>query len=458
MRFLENPQWVENNFSGCHLGNSLRTKRLAIIANNMLDQPEASLPGQNSEWSDTKAAYRLWDQADVTFDAIATPHWQQTRQTPPGRHLLISDTTDINHTSHKATQGLGMPGDGNGRGLQLHSCLFLDCQNQTLSGSGGALVYYRKRVPEKETRKLRLSRLRESQLWGRLVDKVGPPPKGSQWVHVFDRGGDHFEAVCHIVQNRCDWVVRAAKLTRKVRDFRGETVKLSEAVQSAEELGQYNLFLRSRPDQAARTAKLHLSATRVTLPRPDRVDQYVKASGINSIETNVVIVEERNAPKNLEPVRWVLFTSLPALTFEDAWQVVSDYECRWTIEEYHKVMKTGCSIERHALRTTGRLEALTGLISVIGVRLLQLKTFAKHEPETKASRRVPHSWLRALKGLKAKLNIRQLTVYDFFRELAKLGGFLARKGDGEPGWQTIWAGYQKLQLIVKGINIAQKPG
>ena len=108
-----------------------------------------------------------------------------------------------------------------------------------------------------------------------------------------------------------------------------------------------------------------------------------------SIRTNVVIVQEIDAHNGVSPIRWVMLTSLPAATFDKVWQVISDYECRWHIEEYPKVIKTGCSIERHALRTKERLDALMALISVIGVRLLQLKTFAKHEPESKAKNRVP---------------------------------------------------------------------
>jgi len=45
-------------------------------------------------------------------------------------------------------------------------------------------------------------------------------------------------------------------------------------------------------------------------------------------------------------------------------------------------------------------------------------------------------------------------VYEFFRELAKLGGFLGRKCDGDPGWQTVWHGYQKLQMRLDGMRLA----
>ena len=212
--------------------------------------------------------------------------------------------------------------------MQLHNCLVVDCSRDLIEGQAGALVYYRKRTPKGETRMQRLRRSRASELWGKLVDKIGPPPASSQWIHVFDRGGDNFEALCHIIKNRCDWVIRAAKMNRKVLDQRGKQVKLSEAIEQAKELGTYELHLRTRPGQAARIAQIRVSTTRVALPRPVHSSQYVKTCGISQVESNVVIVQEVQTPAGVTPIRWVLLTSLPVATFEDAWQVIADYEKR----------------------------------------------------------------------------------------------------------------------------------
>ena len=346
-----------------------------------------------------------------------------------------------------------MLGDGQGRGMQRHNCWVVNGSRRTIEGQAGALVHDRKHQPKNETRTQRWRRSRASELWGKLVDRVGHPPEGSQWIHVFDRGGDHFEAVCQIVQNHCDWIIRASKMNRQVLDPSGDTAPWSEVVQQATVLGTDDLPLRSRPGQAARIAKIRVSRTTVTLPRPTHHSPYVKTCGVRQIQTRVVIAQEIDAPAGVKPICWTLLTSLPVTTFEEARQVVADYECRWLIEEYHKVLKTGCGIDRHALRTAARWEALRGLISVIGVRLLPMKTFAKEEPTTPARDRVPSTWLKVLKTMKPKLSGRELTVYEFWRELAKLGGFLGRKHDGEPGWQTLWRGYQKLPSHVQALQL-----
>jgi len=461
MRMTENTQWVRQQFDSCELGDQRRTKRVCRMAMNMLQCPDKSLPTQSDTWSDLKAAYRWCDRDQVTFEAVATPHWEQTRATKPGRYLLISDTTDIDHFTHNATTGLSQLGKGNGRGVQLHSCLMVEAKDKLVIGTAGALLHYRPHVPKHESRTARLKRRRESQIWGDVVDQVGSPPDGSQWIHVFDRGGDNFEAMCHIIlnggaTNDGDWIIRAAKLNRNVLDAAGDTLSLSDALADAEVLGRYNLSLRARPGQRARVAHLQVSTCTVRFPQPHFRSPFVKTCGIDSIEMNVVIVQEVGAAKGVTPIRWVLLSSLPADTFAAAWEIIEFYECRWLIEEYHKVLKTGCQIERHALREASRLEPLIALTSVIGVRLLQLKTIGRHDPDQLAHRRVPRQWLAALQMLRPRLKKTTLTVYEFFRELAKLGGFLGRKHDGEPGWQTTWRGYQRLHATLLGLQLARQ--
>ena len=153
----------------------------------------------------------------------------------------------------------------------------------------------------------------------------------------------------------------------------------------------------------------------------------------------------------------LLLTSLPAKTFDEAWIVIGYYELRWLIEEYHKALKTGCHVEGRQLKTAARLEAMVGLMSVVAVRLLRLKSLARTNPEIRAQRVIPRVWLQMLKAARKGLNrVHDLTVGQFYREVAKLGGFLGRKGDGEPGWITIWRGWEKLSTYVQAVSLASK--
>ena len=132
------------------------------------------------------------------------------------------------------------------------------------------------------------------------------------------------------------------------------------------------------------------------------------------------------------------------------------YEKRWLIEEFHKAIKTGCRLEARQLREAHRLEAVAGLTCVLSVRLVQLKTIATTQPDLPAKHVVPKIWLEMLSALRKKTLV---TVRDFFRHLAGLGGFLMRKGDGEPGWITLWRGLDKLLLAIRGhVTLRNKCG
>ena len=149
---------------------------------------------------------------------------------------------------------------------------------------------------------------------------------------------------------------------------------------------------------------------------------------------------EVNPPAGVEPIEWILFTSMPVESFADAWRIISYYEKRWLIEEWHKALKTGCRVECRQLKCKESLERITGLLSVVAVRLLQLKSEARTNPERPARQIVPWHWIKMLIAARKRMKnvtATTMTVGQFYRELAKLGGFLGRKSDGEPGWITI---------------------
>ena len=185
-------------------------------------------------------------------------------------------------------------------------------------------------------------------------------------------------------------------------------------------------------------------------PQPDQpVTEKLKPE---PIPMWVVWVREVDAPNGVDPIEWMLYTSLPVEGLEEAMMVVGYYEKRWLIEEWHKVLKTGCRVEDRQLKTSERLEAMMGLMSVAAVRLFQMKGEARTSPEQPAKEVVPSKYVRSLKAVRKIGDHRRLTVGGFFRELAKLGGFLGRRSDGEPGWMTIWRGWDKLQIMIRGAD------
>lgn len=457
--FLNDPcLWANEMFGKCELNDQRRTKRLVQVAEQVVQNPSASFPDQIENWGDLKAAYRLFDCEHVTFENVAAGHWQHTRNLATGRTLVVCDTTELDFGKNREIAGVGPTGNGSGQGFLLHNAMMVDADSQAILGIAGQTIHYRpqKRIPKKESRSQRLKRDRESQVWGNVIDAIGPPADSVQYVYVCDRGADNFEAFCHLREQNSDFVVRAKARNRKLLTTDGDEITLGELLEHLTEKGQYELQLRARPDQAARTAQIEVSSGRALMPVPRHKSPWIRSLDPEPVAVNVVHIREVNAGDDVTPVEWVLYTSVPVSTFAQVWSIIEYYEMRWLIEEYHKALKSGTGVLSRQLKTAGRLEAMVGLMSVVAVRLLQMKTLAHTEPTRPARTVVPPLWLKMLKAVRKKRQrAHDLTIYEFYREVAKLGGFLGRKSDGEPGWITVWRGWEKLNNFVKGVQIAR---
>lgn len=449
---LDVNRWAEQQFGECELGDQRRTRRAVQVAAEFAADPSGSTTRQTETWGDCKAAYRLMDQKDVTFRAMAEPHWRHTRAQTSGHFLLLGDTTTISFGMARQVEGLGPIGDGGGRGFLLHSSLMVSAEEEEIVGMAGQTIYHRKPAPRGETHHQRLARERESKIWGEVIDLVGAAPEGVSFTHVFDRGADNFEVYCRLVLNQAGWVVRVAQQKRRVVTPDGKRCRLDHYLESLPVSGIYELSVRANHGQPARTGTVEVRFGQVTVPRPKNCSKAVRQCGITAITMWVVEVREVDPPKGVEPLRWILFTSHAVESFADAWRVIGYYEKRPLIEEYHKALKTGCRLEVRQYRKSRRLEALCGMLSVLAVRLLQLKSVARVDPDRPAEQVVPKRWLKMVRCTQRGRYRTISTVQEFYHAVARLGGWLGRKHDGQPGWITLWRGLDKLILMIRGAD------
>jgi hypothetical protein len=450
---LDIAEWSQQQFGTCELGDRRRTKRMVKLAGQAAAKPDAATPEQTERWADCKAAYRLFDCEEVTFDAVIAPHCAATRAVGAGTFLVINDTTELSFGYARDLPGVGRVGNAtDGRGFYLHTAMIARAGGQELVGVAAQELYARplKKVKRVSSTQRKQLKARETDMWGRVIDRVGPAPDEARFIHVCDRGADNFDVYCHLLEQRAGWVIRAAQLKRLVLDEQGRRRSLNEIFADQAAAGSYELEVRANKDQPARTALLEVRYAAVTMPRPrSGVSRYARSQGVMEIAMWAVEVREVRPPQGAGPLRWVLLTSEPVRNFNDAWRIIEHYERRPLVEEYHKCLKTGCRVEARQYRTGQRLGPVIGLLSVLAVRLLQLKLAARTNPEQPARDVVPATWLTALPlVLKSRKPIK--TVREFFRSLASLGGFLGRKGDGEPGWQTVWGGLQTLLVCLRG--------
>lgn len=456
--------WAKQNFETCQLGNRARNRRLMIIAKQLVSRSASSLPDQTESWADCKAAYRFFDTEAISFQKIIQPHCRLTRACAQSGDvkLIIDDTTEMDYTSLRETTGLGPIGNGKGRGFFLHSALMVDAGSQhRIDGLAAQEVFYRKAhtgTKKKDKNSQRGQADRESAVWGRVFDAVGRPPAGVTYKHVCDRGADDIEVMWRALHNDCGFVIRASRLKRKVVRADGRKMPLLEVLADLPAVGATRTVLVPKTKKTRqRIATVTLRYGTVWIPLSATLTPWLKQHRpAGPLRAGVVELREENPPPGQKAIRWVLYTDNPITCEAEANQAVEYYEQRWAIEEFHKALKTGCGVEKRQLQTAERLENVVAVSSVVAVRLLQLKTAARDTPQRPARELVPTVWIELLQKFRERPVNLGISIHAFLREMAGLGGFLGRKGDSEPGWITIWRGFEKLGLIVRAFHAMQK--
>lgn len=440
-------QWAQTEFALAALGDARRRQRLIHIATQLAQCPSGTLPQAFPDWAALKAAYRFFDQPAVTYEQVLAPHLARTQAAgrEPGQYLLIEDTTLLDYSHHPAAADLGVIGDGGGRGFELHSTLLVRVTGWTLDqrpegtlvGLLGQQCARPRPAPRGETLRQRLQRPRKSQRWTAVLKQVGAPPAGAQWIFVADREADFYEPLRCCQQHGVDFVVRAYQ-DRRLAAAAGS---LRAALAKAPVRGHTTVALRARPGQPARVAEVEVRSVRVDLDGPWRPGGWQPP--LRSVWA--VEVREVHPPDGVtEPLHWLLLTSLASDQWSAVQRVVECYAARWWVEEYHKALKTGANVEASQLENSHRLAALIAVLAVVALRLLSTKLLARSQPD--GTEAVASFSPEALAILTQKYGCPEggWTNEQLLVGMARLGGFLARKNDGPPGWLTIWRGWQRL--------------
>jgi len=467
--------WAVAEFGGAELHDQRRSRRLVQVAAQLGADPHGRLPESFSKWRELKAAYRLLEESDISHDVILATHTRRVREEcqRPGDYLFVEDTTDLDFSSHPAAEDLGRIGDGGGRGLFVHSTLAMriDSWNMdhepqvTIPGLAAQSCWVRAQhkaaTHEKKTQ--RFARSRESQRWAVSVKQIGLPPAGTRYTFMADREADIFETIQRCQDRQWDFIVRANQ-PRAMADQDGSVF---DAVAAAPVVAHFTIQVRSRPQRVTRDKRTGMPKRVRKAHGPRRVELEVRACSVRlrapwrpgeaagPRTVNIVEGKEVSASPGDDPIHWVLLTSWACGSQQEAMRVVKAYTRRWLIEEYHKALKTGTGIEDSQLETAQRIEALLAILAVVAVRLLNRKLLATTHPDEPVD--VEEIGEETLRILEATFGRPQdgWTNRHVLRCIARLGGFIGRKSDGEPGWITIWRGWQRLMPMVQGFNLAR---
>jgi hypothetical protein len=435
----QEASWAMDEFGEAQMGDARLTKRLIKLADRLGDAPSASIPGACNGHTETQAAYRFLDQArtdkrELGWETVLAPHMVRT-EARMGEHpvvLCLQDTTELDFNG-QAIEGLGSLSYKAQRGMYLHPTYAVTPQRLPL----GILDAWMWARPLDVV---------ESQRWIEGYERVAERARqlpATRLVYVADREADILLLMqrAQALDHPADYLLRAQHNRCLPQDG-----KLWEATLAAAPLGEIEFTLPARTRQPARTVRQTLHAR--TVPLPD-------GQG-GTMAVTCLIARETDAPQGHKPIEWRLLSNRSVTTLEEAGELIDWYRCRWEIETLFHVLKNGCRVEALQLGHIKKLELALVLYLVVAWRLALLVRLGRTHPDLPASEVFDQvewqaAWLLAEKAPpKATPSVREVV-----RRIAMLGGFLARKGDGEPGVKTLWLGLARVSSFVRGFEKAR---
>ncbi len=460
--------WAEEEFLGVSLPDKRLAARLLMLARDFFARPTAQLPQACGSRAKTKAAYRFFDHEKVTMDVLLSAHTKKTEERMAEHPvvLCVQDTSELDYTAHPDTRDLGPIGNHRkgSLGLLMHDTMAFDPSGTPLGlvdvqcwvrppdppkVEKGEQTREEKEADRKEKEKKEREKKtapiaeKESYKWLKGFSRVAEVQKrlpGTTLVSMGDREADIYD-LFELAQrdpNGPKLLIRALQ-PRKKTD--GTALWKTLLEQSPD--GEIRLEVPRRHSRAARETTLEIRFAKVDLAPPTP-----RKKELSPVTLWAVAATEKNAPAGAEPLSWLLFTSMTVETLAQALEKVVWYTRRWGIEVFHRTLKSGCKIEDRQLGNDHRIEACLAIDLVVAWRLFHLVRRGRETPDVPCTVFFEeHEW-KALVTFQTRVPVAPdaspPTLREATRMVAGLGGFLGRKGDGEPGTETLWRGIQRL--------------
>ncbi len=464
---------ASKEIEGASLGDARLTRRAVHLVDRLAAAPAKSFPLQVENDGELEALYRFVNNEKVAPELLLEPHYRATalRAAEQGQVIVIHDTTGFSFGGETRRKGLGRIKTG-GQGFNAHAALVVSLSTGAPLGVIGVIATFRQGAPRAypDTQSKRHNRRREFKRWETLVELSSQRLNGTQAVHVMDREADAYTVFCELVANEQDFVIRS-KDNRMLDVPRGDDIEprlLYDALERATYVMTRDVQLSTkRPDKMARLrkaprrmmrlAQLEVNATRVAIRHPPfTAGKSRRESKLpRCVAVNVVHVREIGAPKEETPIEWVLLTTLPIDTVKQVELIIDCYRRRWLIEEYFKAIKTGCAYEKRQLESKHALLNALALFIPVAWRLLTLRYLAREGPSDLG---IPVLSQRQVAILRARRKValtKRPSTQELLMAIAAEGGHI--KNNGDPGWQVLGRGYEKLLYMELGFILAQQP-
>jgi hypothetical protein len=443
-------EWAKRNFGSTALYNKKKVNRLVNIATRLAEAKGTSLARLFDKWYDTKATYNLLKQPIMKPEIIQNPHRKikfEKIEKWSGDVLAIEDSSEFEWNNKEPIEGLGPIGSGrkDDQGFILHSTLAIGISNKgKLEVLGLPFQQYYVRPPVRETRKKRSNTndVIETDLW-RSVIKEGALPSLSKVIRVCDRAADIYEVLMETKDYGCRHIFRL----KHDRVTSQDEHPIKTLMTNLEAMGETQIEKRVKNRTKSEIINLKFNWKEVCLRAPSR-----PGFGIGKLpELKETVIHVWGEFENGEKIEWFLYTDVEVNSIEDAIKVVQYYALRWVIEIYHKILKTGLKAEHLQLESAHAIFATIAIMSIVGLRILDLRERLRMNPEAPAE----ESGLEELElKVLAKYLKRELkTVKCVALAIGRLGGHQNRKSDGMPGVLSLWWGMSRFLGIMEGARL-----
>lgn len=460
---IDAKKWLQQDigdeFSEAKLGDARRTSRLVTVARATEDMPDVGFPQMVESDGQLEAIYRLLGNEEVRADAVLAPHIAATmgraKQFP--LCLMVHDTTDFEFSGER--DGIGLL-TGNRKGFFAHFALAVLPGPARVPLGVAGLARLTRKVRKGTVRKphsyyTSQDPTRESLRWGRVLEAIEAEREGFECIHIMDREADIFDLMAQALRDGARFIIRGDK-ERALVDEAGLVKDLlaktkPRAYREAEvgtRVAKRRELIKNKPgaSRKQRVAKLSVGSHTIEIRRPgtSKVPE-------RSLKLNLVYVWEPSPPEGQEAVDWVLFTTEPVDTKAQLNTIVEHYRSRWVIEDFFKALKTGCAFEKRQLESLHALSNALSVFSAVAWRMLLARAISRAYASARATSVLSKVELHLLTH-RLKLPKPPLTAQDALFAVARLGGHLKRNGD--PGWQTLGRGFEKLILLEAGLRMA----
>jgi hypothetical protein len=464
MQFASSEAWASFVSGQADFPDERFNSRLAIVLRALADRPLDAFPQATGSAGQAKGLYRFLSNQRLDVDNFLQPLVDTPVEAGRGLRALlcIQDTSAASYPTLSHTQGLGKLNDTDALGIHFHSTIAVE-----LNGVTRGLLHqsFWSRPPEAELKQANHKRRpiedKESYKWLEGIEAAEaafeslPVSQRPRLLHIFDREGDIHEILHRICISHHGAIIRAAQNRAVAADVDHREIHHAfDAVAASPLIGVQVLEVPAKAAGKKRRARLELRSVKLTI-KPS--SQY---PGRQPVTWTLVEARESKPPEGVEALHWLLWTTEPAATPAEIIEIIRCYKLRWTVEDFHLTLKSGCQIEDLRLETAERLIKAICLYSAVALRIVALRNLARQQPdapcETLLQRDQWHALYSHFHGKRPTADMKTPSIREAVRWIGRLGGHLNRKRDGMPGVRTLWRGWRDLAILVAGYRAAQE--